>query len=252
MFEQIEKLKQDFTDQYVVVDASIPELARFAGRVGQVKTVNMSGRALVEFDAWSNIGWYDIALDCLKVVPKPELQAEQPPPKRETPPKQAPQSAGAAPGEKKLSPLEMARLQGGAQRAGESPAPASGGAKQSTADILAAARAAKGAASGAPAGEKSPPPAKAKLSTADILAAARAKKSAEAQAQAPAQAPAPTAPGQAAPQTAEEQDWEKSMAAEAAPQEIPARQAAAPPVLPKGERPSVSQIIAWCREHDAK
>ena len=60
VFDQIEKLKQDFTDKYVVVDASIPELARFGGHVGQVKTVNMNGRALVEFDAWNNIGWYDI------------------------------------------------------------------------------------------------------------------------------------------------------------------------------------------------
>src|SRR5207249_979348 len=66
MFDQIEKLKQRYTDQYVVVDASQPELARFQGFTGRVKTVNMSGRALVEFDAWNNIGWYDIEVDYLK------------------------------------------------------------------------------------------------------------------------------------------------------------------------------------------
>ena len=47
MFDQIEKLKQELTDQYVVVNSDIPELKRFDGHVGQVKTVNMNGRALV-------------------------------------------------------------------------------------------------------------------------------------------------------------------------------------------------------------
>jgi len=61
VFEQIEKLKRDYTDKYVAVDASRPELKRFAGNVGVVRTVNMSGRALVEFPGYhKNIGWYDI------------------------------------------------------------------------------------------------------------------------------------------------------------------------------------------------
>ncbi len=45
-FEHIEKLKRDYTDKYVVVDASRPELARFRDATGLVKTVNMSGRCL--------------------------------------------------------------------------------------------------------------------------------------------------------------------------------------------------------------
>ena len=36
----------DYTDKYVMVDASRPELARFKDIVGQVKTVNMSGKRL--------------------------------------------------------------------------------------------------------------------------------------------------------------------------------------------------------------
>ena len=72
VFEHIEKLKRAFTDKYVVVDATRPELARFGKATGLVKTVNMSGRALVEFDQFDNTGWYDIELDFLKVVPKPE------------------------------------------------------------------------------------------------------------------------------------------------------------------------------------
>ena len=74
-FDHIEQLKQQFTDQWVVVDASRPELKRFAGHNGRVKTVNMSGRALVEFDAYENIGWYDIDASYLTIVDAPVAQA---------------------------------------------------------------------------------------------------------------------------------------------------------------------------------
>jgi hypothetical protein len=69
--EEIERLKRQYTDQYVVVDATRPELARFKDIVGQIKTINFSGRALVEFDADNNCGWYDIDPAFLKVVDKP-------------------------------------------------------------------------------------------------------------------------------------------------------------------------------------
>src|SRR3954469_5392441 len=73
--EQIEQMKRDYTDKYVVVDGTRPELARFRDVVGRVKTVNMSGRALVEFDDYHvNIGWYDIDPEFLRGV-------DQPPPK---------------------------------------------------------------------------------------------------------------------------------------------------------------------------
>ncbi len=97
VFDHIEKLKRQYTDKYVLVDASRPELARFKDVAGLVKTVNMSGRALVEFDQYANTGWYDIELDFLRVVdkppPKPEAKEEKPakasPPasKPATPPK---------------------------------------------------------------------------------------------------------------------------------------------------------------------
>jgi hypothetical protein len=51
---EVEPLKKQYTDQYVAVDAAQPELARFRGQVGRVKTINMNGRALVEFDADNN------------------------------------------------------------------------------------------------------------------------------------------------------------------------------------------------------
>ncbi|MBI3838055.1 MAG: hypothetical protein HY288_08995 [Planctomycetia bacterium] len=240
MFDQIEKLKQDLTDKYVIVDANMPELMRFDGHVGQVKTVNMNGRALVQFEAWNNIGWYDIDVDCLKIVPKPAVRVEEKKheAKREAAPKPAAKPSPAV-GEKKLSPLEMARMQGAAKSSVASPKPAgdrtagaAGAAKKSTADILAAARAAKAAT--AADGVEKPAAPKAKLSTADILATARAKKAADATVAAAAvearpavSAAAPTAVANSKP-------------------------TAAKPVLPAGQRPSVPEILAWCRQHDAK
>ena len=118
MFDKIESLKRQYTDKYVIVDENCPELRRFKGLTGTVKTVNMSGRALVEFDGNNNIGWFDIELDYLKVIdqplPKPEEKAGK---KGEKP------AAKAAPAEKPAAK-----------------APAAGGApKMSVADMLAAA-----------------------------------------------------------------------------------------------------------------
>ena len=161
-FEAIEKLKREYTDKYVVADTTRPELARFRGQTGLVKTVNMSGRALVEFDGFANIGWYDIALECLKIVDKPAAK-----------PAEAKETKAAAPAAKPAAAATAA--------AKPAAAAAAAGAKKSTADILAAARAKTAAA---PAAKVEAPPAAAKpvaapageakkLSTAEILAAAR-------------------------------------------------------------------------------
>ena len=37
IFDHIEKLKQQYTDKYVVVDESRPELKRFHGLTGSIK-----------------------------------------------------------------------------------------------------------------------------------------------------------------------------------------------------------------------
>ena len=159
--ESVEALKLQYTDKYVAVDAACPELARFRGAVGQVKTVNMNGRALVEFiDYHLNTGWFDIDLSCLKIVdkPAPKVVAEK---KAETkkpaaaPATKAPPAAGA----KKLSPLEMARAQGagGAAPAASGLAPPPTAEKKSVSDVLAAARG-KAAAPGTPAPPAPPAP----------------------------------------------------------------------------------------------
>src|SRR5579863_9046087 len=75
-FEQVETLKKRYTDKFVEVDASVSELRRFKGLTGVVKTVNMSGRALVQFEHPVDISWYDIDPSYLKVVDKPAPKAE--------------------------------------------------------------------------------------------------------------------------------------------------------------------------------
>jgi len=69
--DEVQKLKQQYTDQYVVVDAQRPELARFQNMTGQIKTFNMNGRALVQFDGDNNRGRYDIDMGFLRIVDKP-------------------------------------------------------------------------------------------------------------------------------------------------------------------------------------
>ena len=105
VFQHIEKLKQEYTDKYVIVDATRPELARFKDQTGIVRTVNMSGRALVEFDAYANIGWYDIDVDFLKIIDKPLEPVEQP--EKKAAPKAAPAKAKAAPAGGKMSVQDM-------------------------------------------------------------------------------------------------------------------------------------------------
>lgn len=127
---QSERLKTDLTDKYVVVQEGVPELRRFAGLTGQIKTVNMNCRALVQFDGPVDISWYDIDPAYLKIVaappPKAAGHAAKPAAVAEakTPAPKAP--AGKSPldlareqgvGGKPVSPLELARQQGAAEAA---------------------------------------------------------------------------------------------------------------------------------------
>ncbi len=107
LLERVEKLRQDYEGKRVRLVSERPELARFAGSEGWVKTINCNGRALVQFDG-KDRSWYDIPLDELKVVEKADAapagtaaaetgKAEAPSDQRET--------------EQQLSPLEIARKQ---------------------------------------------------------------------------------------------------------------------------------------------
>ncbi len=115
--EQVEQKKKKYTDKYVVVDGQLPELRRFSGLTGIVKTVNMSGRALVEFDGPVDIGWYDIDLTYLTVVDAPvkgKSAAEKSVAEKSTAPPTIKTDSKPATVKPKgaLSPLELARQQG--------------------------------------------------------------------------------------------------------------------------------------------
>jgi hypothetical protein len=227
-FEQIEQMKRDYTDKYVLVDATRPELARFRDVVGRVKTVNMSGRALVEFDDYHvNIGWYDIDPEFLKVV-------DQPPPKplKTEAKKAAPKAVPAAKEKPAVKPAS----------------PAAKGGRPSVADMLAAARgggAGKPAAAvpaklkseGAPAAATSAAGKvdRSKMSVADMLAAARAGS-------ATAAAPA------AAPNAAAEESAAASKPTPA--QKAPAAPAKSTDKVDKSKM-SIDDMVTWCRTHDA-
>ncbi|MGZ0168400.1 MAG: hypothetical protein ACKVHE_02485 [Planctomycetales bacterium] len=119
--EQAEQLKTELTDKWVVVDKNIPELRRFAGMTGKVKTVNMNCQALVEFHDQEDIGWYDIGTTFLTVVDEPVAK----PKAAAAAPKAAASGAKKAGGAKKAaggSPLDAIRKgTGGAKK------PAAGG-----------------------------------------------------------------------------------------------------------------------------
>ena len=197
MFDVIERLKAEWTDKYVVISSPAPELSRFAKTTGTVRAVNMNGRCLVEFDQFNNIGWYDIDPSHLRVVTEP-----LPKPEKKVVTKTAPAT--------KASSVKTATAK-----------------KQSTADILAAAR-----------GGSSTPAAKPteKLSVADILAKARG-----------AQAAPPPSTEESTPNPDELPEnpiaSEETTQAESPPEEKPSAGA-----LPT----TTAEKISWCRQHDAQ
>ena len=250
VFEQIEKLKDEYTDKYVVVDDTRPELQRFSGLTGMVKTVNMSGRALVEFNRAPNIGWFDIDIDFLKVVDAPK-EEEAPAKKAKKSPAKKPEAA-ASELEKARSgkPSEMSMEEMLAAARSNKPAaakpkeakPAAAG--MSVDDILAAARKGGGQAEAKPEpksdGGATPTGAAAQaMSVEEMLAAARGKKAPT------AEAPAETTDAPAAEAPAEPADAEEAVT-EAAPS------------APSGDgvsaedcrNMSVEDAVAFCRKTD--
>ncbi len=246
VFEQIEQLRRKYTDKWVVVDDSQPELRRFRGATGIVKTVNMSGRALVEFDLYENIGWFDIDPDFLKVVERPADQVEP------TAEKAAAKPAAAKPVPTKAPIAKKAPAQATAPQDG----PTRPGAGMSVADILAAARGdAAGTSAAEPAAasttsrpaaaqEKKEPADAGSMSVADILAAARGE------------AAAGTGPTQeqSAPSASEETKAQGTSppTASAPASETESEQTAATTTDTSSEElpTDVAGIVEWCRRHD--
>ena len=179
VFEHIENLKNTYTDKNVLVDVDRPELGRFQGLTGTVKTVNMSGRALVEFDGHKNIGWFDIDVDFLKLVDKPVAVG-------------TPVASPAAKKPAVAQPAAEAPVAEAAATVEEKPAAAAvDPASMSVAEMLAAARGESAAPAAAaeepavhdPAVEEKPAAAAvdpANMSVAEMLAAARGESAAPA------------------------------------------------------------------------
>jgi hypothetical protein len=182
-----EQLKKDLTDKFVVVAKAVPELRRFEGLTGKVRTVNMNCRALVEFDGAVDISWYDIDPSYLQIVDAPLKKSA--PEAHAAPAAEKPAAApaakpagkspldqirgGAAPaapaGEKKASPLDLIRAKS-APKPPEQPAPA----PEAVAAPAPAPEPPPAPVAEAPAAPK--PAAANPGSTADILAAIRKKK----------------------------------------------------------------------------
>lgn len=106
--ERAEQLKKELTDKWVVVKSGIPELRRFEKLTGQVRTVNMNCRALVQFDGPEDIGWYDIDPSCLTVVDGPRPKEKPAAPEKKKP---AATKKAAAPATGGASPLDQIRAQ---------------------------------------------------------------------------------------------------------------------------------------------
>jgi hypothetical protein len=242
MFDVIEKLKSEWTDRYVVIDSKAPELARFANATGTVKTVNMNGRCLVQFDQFNNVGWYDIDPACLRIVTEP-LPKPAEPAKAAKPAGESAKPAAAKPAAKPAAEKPAAAK----------PAAAKGAGKPSTADILAAARAKSAAAgAGGAAGESAAkkPAAGGKPSTAEILARARAGKGAAAPVEPASVEPAEPAeePAAAPAAPATETQFAKQAAKQA--EKPPAKQAGGKKAASGSLPTSTAEKIAWCRQHD--
>lgn len=190
-FPEVEQLKQQLTDKYVVVDKNAPELRRFSGLTGQVKTVNMSGRALVQFDGPVDIAWYDIDPSFLTIVDQPLPKKAEAKAEPEAAKTAAAKPAAAKPAAGK-SPLELAREQAAA-KAGGAAKPAGGKSPLELAREQAAKAQAGGSAPAKAAGGKSPielaREQAAKAQAAKAQAAAPAEESPAAE-----EAPAPAAP----------------------------------------------------------
>jgi hypothetical protein len=129
----------------------------------------MSGKALVQFDAYDNVGWYDIDPAFLKVVDQPlakPVKSEPATKPKATSTKPAPAAAPAS--APKLSTADILAAARTKSAGGTAATPSAAGARQPT-------KADEPAAPQAP-GEVAKPAAK--MSVEEILAAARGKKEA--------------------------------------------------------------------------
>jgi len=115
--QKAEELKQKWTDKCVSVLTGVAELRRFEGLVGQVKTVNMNCRLLVQFDTPADISWYDIDPEYLQIA-APKAAAQDAPTATEKP-----QTAATESGRTPQKSSAAAKSKSAAQASGASSSP---------------------------------------------------------------------------------------------------------------------------------
>lgn len=133
---EAQQLQRQLTDKYVVVRDGVPELRRFHGLTGTVKTVNMNGRALVQFDGPVDIGWYDIDPAYLQVIDRP-LPKQAPAEHAARPAAKTAETAApaqAAPAGK--SPLDLIRQQAATKTPATTQAAGGGGGRPSPLELI--------------------------------------------------------------------------------------------------------------------
>ena len=209
--EKAERLKKELTDKWVVVAANAPELKRFANLTGKVKTVNMSCRALVEFDGPVDIGWYDIDTSYLTVVDAPQPKKAAAHADAKPAAKAAPAAAKAAPAAGGGSPLDKIRGAGAKPAAATAAAPAPAPAPATGGSALDKIRAAGSKPAAAPAAGGGSPLDKIRAAAKPAAAAPAAEVIAAPTA--PEEAPKPAAPKPAAPMSGSPMDRIRAMGA---------------------------------------
>ena len=209
--EKAERLKKELTDKWVVVAANAPELKRFANLTGKVKTVNMSCRALVEFDGPVDIGWYDIDTSYLTVVDAPQPKKAAAHAEAKPAAKATPAAAKAAPAAGGGSPLDKIRGAGAKPAAATAPAPATSGSPLDKIRAAGSKPAAAPAAKPAAAASGGSPLDKIRAAAKPVAAAPPAE--ATAAPTAPEEAPKPAAPKPAAPMSGSPMDRIRAMGA---------------------------------------
>lgn len=138
--ERAEELKKQLTDQWVRVTSTTPELKRFANSIGQVRTVNMNCRALVEFFGDKDVSWYDIAPEFLEITDKPDEEQSSPPAgksRKSGSVKQGEEKATES-GRPQQSPLEKIRASSASQAEGEAEGEAETGQAGTTSSTVSA------------------------------------------------------------------------------------------------------------------
>ena len=244
--DRAETLKKEWTDQFVKVQSGVPELRRFEGLVGRVRTVNMNCRVLVEFDTPADISWYDIDPRFLLITTAPKSDATETETPETTgssaaaikPPAAAAEPSAKSATAKAVSPLDLIRQQAKTPAGDDSQNEPSTAAEQTSTSAAAPTNPLdlirqQGAAKQAESAATSPEPAAAPATSGSPLDLIRQQNAAGKQADAKATGTAPP-PTKTAASAKQPEPAQSPPAAEAKSPNVPAAVAAEPTAPTEG------------------